>query len=148
MPETLFAAASLVAVAAWLLLAAALWVPAGPLRARLLALGGRQVPLALCALYAGVLIAHWGPVPGGGFASLHSVGRLFAVPEKMLGGWLHFLAFDLLAARGVIDHGLAQGHPRALLLAVLPLLFLYGPLGLVACLLLAAGVQAARRRRA
>jgi len=73
-------------------------------------------------------------VPNGGFASLTSVVALFSLPGKMLGGWIHFLAVDLLVGRGVIDHGLAQGYPRAALIGVLPVIFLYGPLGILAYL--------------
>ena len=32
---------------------------------------------------------------GGGYDSLAAVQRLFAVPELLLAGWLHYLAFDL-----------------------------------------------------
>lgn len=118
MADTVFACASLLAIIAWLSLALGLIVQPGTQRQRLLRFAGRHVPVILCALYAGVLWTYWGKVPNGGFASLTSVVALFSLPGKMLGGWIHFLAVDLLVGRGVIDHGLAQGYPRAALIGV------------------------------
>ena len=134
MADTVFACASLLAIIAWLSLALGLIVQPGTQRQRLLRFAGRHVPVILCALYAGVLWAYWGEVPNGGFANLTGVVTLFSMPGKMLGGWIHFLAVDLLVGRGVIDHGLAQGYPRAVLIGVLPVIFLYGPLGILAYL--------------
>ncbi|MES2819677.1 MAG: abscisic acid-deficient protein Aba4 family protein [Pseudomonadota bacterium] len=136
MADTVFAGASLLAIIAWLSLALALIIKPGISRERLLQFAGRQVPLVLCVLYASVLYTNWGKVPNGGFSSLASVVVLFSVPGKMLGGWIHFLAFDLLIGRGVIDHGLAHGYPRVVLVMVLPIIFIYGPLGVLAYLLL------------
>lgn len=136
MTETIFTSASLLATLAWSCLALALTVRAEGLREQLLRFAGRLAPITLCALYVAVLYTNWGTAPNGGFSSLTSVVALFSVPGKMLGGWIHFLAFDLLIGRGVIDHGLAQGYPRAILLLVLPVVFLYGPLGVLAYLLL------------
>lgn len=135
MNETLFSAASLAAIAGWLGLGAAAALPAGPWRTRLLAFGGRLVPIGLGVLYVGLLVAHWGSAPGGGFSSLGAVMALFSVPGKMLGGWVHFLAFDLLVGRWQVDDVLAGAQPRWLLLIALPATFLYGPLGLLLYLL-------------
>lgn len=130
MNETMFSAASLTAIVAWACLGLAAVAQPGRLRASLLAFGGRLVPVGLCLLYACVLAAHWGSAPGGGFSSLAAVQTLFSAPGKMLGGWVHFLAFDLLVGRWVVDDVLASGRPRWLLLIALPATFLYGPLGL------------------
>ena len=141
MADIVFACASLLAIIAWLSLAMALIVQSGTSRERLLRFAGRHVPVILCALYAGVLYTSWGKVPNGGYSNLTSVVVLFSVPGKMLGGWIHFLAFDLLVGRGVIDHGLAHGYPRAVLVLVLPVIFLYGPLGVLVYLLLRMLIQ-------
>lgn len=145
MHDALFSAASLAAVLGWLLLAAAAASPLGRWRPAALAAGGRVVPLALCGLYAGLLAWHWGSAPGGGFGSLAAVQALFAVPGKMLGGWVHYLAFDLLVGRWITDDVLDHGRPRVLLLPALPATFLYGPLGLGLYLL---ARRAASRRTA
>lgn len=131
MNETLFSAASLVALLGWGCVALGAWVRPGVLHRRLLALGGRGVPLGLCLLYAGLLITHWGSAPGGGFGSLAAVMALFAVPGKMLGAWVHFLAFDLLVGRWMVDDVLGSGRSRWGLMLSLPVTFLFGPLGLL-----------------
>ncbi len=147
MNESIFTFASILAMVAWLTLVIALVAPASATRERLLRFAGRQVPVVLCALYAGVLYANWGAVPDGGFSDLTSVVALFSHPGNVLGGWIHFLAFDLLIGRGVIDHGLAQGYPSAVLFLVLPFIFLYGPVGLLAYFILAMIMQGMRARK-
>ncbi|MFN3579716.1 MAG: ABA4-like family protein [Pseudomonas sp.] len=147
MDEAVFSCASILAIIAWLSLALALVIPPSPHRERLLRFAGRQVPVVLCALYAAVLYANWGAVPNGDFSDLTSVVVLFSVPGKMLGGWIHFLAFDLLVGRGVIDHGLAHGYPRPVLVLMLPIIFLYGPLGLLAYILLGMMMRGVTIRR-
>lgn len=140
MNEALFSAASLAAVAAWVALALGVVASPGARRGALLAFGGRVVPVSLCMLYAIVLVTHWGSAPGGGFARLAAVQALFAVPGKMLGGWVHFLAFDLLVGRWMVDDVLGRGHKRWLLLLALPVTFMYGPLGLLTYVLARRGL--------
>lgn len=127
--EGLFSAASLAAVFGWVGLGAAAVVPAGRLRAGLLAFGGRAVPIGLAVLYAVLLLTYWGSAPGGGFSSLAAVMTLFAAPGKLLAGWVHYLAFDLLVGRWIADDVLGRGRPRWLLIIGLPVTFMYGPLG-------------------
>ncbi len=92
-------------------------------------------PLLLATLYV-VLLFRGHPPPGAGFNSLHSVQLLFSVPEALLAGWIHYLAFDLFTgawiARDAVRHRIAR-------LAVAPCLvltFLFGPAGLASYLLL------------
>lgn len=131
MNEVVFSAASLAAVVAWAGLGMAVLVPIGRLRAALLVFGGRVVPVGLSLLYTYLLITHWGSAPGGGFSSLAAVQALFSASGKMLGGWVHFLAFDLLAGRWLVDDALASRRSRLILLIPLPVTFMYGPLGFV-----------------
>jgi Domain of unknown function (DUF4281) len=145
MNETIFAVASLVAVTAWIGLAIAAAINFGRARTALLLVAGRVVPLGLCALYVILLAAHWGSAPGGGFSTLSAVLTLFAVPGKMLGGWVHFLAFDLFVGRWMVDDALSPARSRWPLWLGLPATFLYGPLGVL--LYLAARHVAGRIRR-
>lgn len=131
MNETLFSIASLAAITAWIGLGVAALLSAGRLRAALLVVAGRAVPLGLCLLYAHLLISHWGSAAGGGFSSLAAVQALFSVSGKVLGAWVHFLAFDLWVGRWIVDDVLASGRSRLPLLLVLPATFMYGPLGLL-----------------
>lgn len=131
MNEITFSVGSLVAIVAWLGLGAAAAVPPGNLRRCLLLVAGRVVPMVLCLVYAYLLIIHWGSAPGGSFSSLSEVLTLFSAPGKMLGGWMHFLAFDLLVGWWIVDDTLSSGRSRAALFLVLPVTFMYGPLGLL-----------------
>ena len=142
MNEAIFSSASLCAMAAWVALAIAAALPAGAARGRLLFVAGRASPIVLCVLYALLLFRHWGSSPDGGFANLAAVGRLFAAPGKMLGGWVHFLAFDLLVGRWMVDDSLLPGRSRWLLALALPATFMYGPMGVLVYL----GLRAVSRR--
>jgi hypothetical protein len=129
--ETIFGAASLSAVAAWTGLAVAAAIAPGSARDRWLLIAGRVIPLALCVLYVFVLAAHRGSAPGGGFSTLATVLALFSVPGKMLGGWVHFLAFDLFVGRWMVDDALLPQRSRWPLWLGLPATFLYGPVGVL-----------------
>jgi hypothetical protein len=130
-PPQIFQLASSLALIGWVLLATATVVNGVAPRRRLLLAGGRVVPMCLCAVYVAVLAAHWGSTPGGNFNSLAGVAILFSSPGKLLGGWVHYLAFDLFIGRWMIDDVLASRRSRGLLLPCLPLTFLFGPAGLL-----------------
>ncbi len=148
MSESLFVLASCAAMAAWAGLVMALLVPPGKLRRALLACSGRGVPAGLCALYAGLLVTHWDAAPNGGFSSLTAVLALFSVPGKMLGGWVHFLAFDLLVGRWMADDALAEDGLSWVLWLTLPTTFLYGPLGWLLYWLARSALRSRERRAA
>ena len=138
-PDRWFEIANLVAMAGWLMLAAGLLLGSErTLGARLRAWAGRGVPLALCVGYAVALVASWGSAPGGGFSSLKGVATLFSAPGVLLAGWVHYLAFDLLVGRAIVDDGLDRGVARWAMLPPLALTFLFGPVGLLTYLALRA----------
>ncbi|MES2949540.1 MAG: ABA4-like family protein [Pseudomonadota bacterium] len=130
-PELAFEWANTLALLGWALLVAGVTLKPGKSRHWLLLAGGRLVPLLLCAAYVLLLAQHWGSAPGGNFGSLAGVTMLFASPGKLVGGWLHFLAFDLWLGRWMVDDVLTQQRSRWLLLPCLPLTFLFGPAGLL-----------------
>lgn len=130
-PAQIFQAASALALLGWLLLALGVMANGAVWRRGLLRAGGRVVPMLLCAVYMAVLVAHWGSTPGGNFNSLAGVAMLFSSPGKLLGGWVHYLAFDLFVGRWIVDDVLASARSRAWLLICLPLTFLFGPAGLL-----------------
>jgi Domain of unknown function (DUF4281) len=129
-PAAWFSIANPVALLGWLALAVALWA-SPPWRPRLLALGGRALPIILAVGYLAALIAHWGSAPGGGFGTLDEVAALFRSPGLLLAGWVHYLAFDLFVGRWIVDDALARGLPRLAVLPCLLLTFLFGPVGLL-----------------
>lgn len=131
---------SLLAMLAWMCLAiaAVAKVIAGSKRwlSALLWFAGRLVPILLSLGYVVLLIVYWGSTPEGDFNSLAGVKALFQSDGNLAGAWLHFLAFDLLVGRWMVDDALQSGRRRWRLVFSMPLTFLYGPLGLVIYLLL------------
>lgn len=131
MNETIYSLASLGAMFGWTGLGLAVFAPPGRLRDLLLTFGGRMVPIALCLLYAVLLVIYWGTAPDASFSSLSAVQTLFSVAGKMLGGWVHFLAFDLLIGYWITNEVLVHGRSRLPLTILLPATFMYGPIGLL-----------------
>jgi hypothetical protein len=124
--EQVFSIANGIAVAAWLLLAAAprrRWVTD--------IVAGRAVPLLFAVLYVGIVAATFGRAEGG-FSSLAGVAALFGNRWLLLAGWLHYLAFDLLVGAWEARDAQHRGVPHLLLLPCLALTFLFGPAGWLA----------------
>jgi Domain of unknown function (DUF4281) len=142
-PDAVFGAASSLAMLGWIALALS------PARARWAGgarlFAGRAVPLVLAVAYV-VLFARNG-MADGGYGSLAEVRRLFAVPELLAAGWLHYLAFDLFVGAWIAERGAALGLPHFALLPLLALTFLFGPAGLLAFVVLRGLVQVWRRRQ-
>lgn len=130
-PDLVFDWASTLALLGWVLLLGGVVFKPGVARQWLLLAGGRAVPLLLCVAYVLLLAQHWGSAPGGNFGSLAGVTTLFASPGKLVGGWVHFLAFDLWLGRWMVDDVQARQRSRWILLPCLPLTFLFGPAGLL-----------------
>ena len=123
---TLFDIANAGALIGWLMLAFA------PLKRAWLVPGARIVGVLLAVLYSGLLI---GAVMGGGmegdFSSLAGVTALFARPEGVLVGWVHYLAFDLWVGAWAVDDAHRRGLRHWAVLPCLVFIFLAGPLGLL-----------------
>ena len=126
-PQSMFSVVGLIALAGWLLLAASI-VLRRPLWRDLIA--GRILPLSLSVFYAVLIMAFWGRREGG-FDSLAQVQRLFGSPWLLLAGWVHYLAFDLFVGAHIARSSADLGLPRWPLILLLPLTFLFGPLGLL-----------------
>lgn len=131
-PSTIFTWTTSPMPLAWLLLATSLFVarlrPAAQLACALL------VPGLLAVAYAVVLLPRL-PFEQGGFGSLEEVALLFQDDWALLAGWIHYLAFDLFVGAWIVRDGLRRGVWRLLLLALLPLAFMLGPVGLLGYLL-------------
>lgn len=132
---TLFDLANAGALIGWLLLAFA------PLKRAWLVPGARIVGVLLAVLYSGLLV---GAVMGGGmegdFSSLAGVTALFARPEGVLVGWVHYLAFDLWVGAWAVEDADRRGLKHAFVLPCLVFIFLAGPLGLLLDLAARAGL--------
>jgi hypothetical protein len=138
-PETVFGAAGALAASGWIALAASPARAAWATRARFYA--GRVIPLLLACVYLVLVVRYWG---AGGFGSLAEVRALFDVPQLLLAGWLHYLAFDLFVGAWIAERGAAHGLPHLVLLPLLALTFLFGPAGVLAYAVVR-GLQRLRR---
>jgi len=110
------------------------------------ALAGWIIPALLSLGYAVLIAVHWHDAKGG-FSSLDSVAALFASKPLLLAGWVHYLAFDLFLGNWLLRRSQAEAIPHWLMLPVLPMTFLFGPVGFVAYLLLEACFRLAREDR-
>lgn len=122
--ETAFSLAGAVATVGWVSL---VFLPRWSFGSRLL------TPIVIPALLAigyGVLLLPRIFVADGDFGSLAGVRALFEVPELLLAGWVHYLAFDLFIGSWEVRDAQRVGVPHLLVVPCLVATFLAGPLGL------------------
>jgi hypothetical protein len=124
----LFQVFNAAALVGWLILAAAVVLGRAAWRDRI---AGQLIPLALSSAYLVLIVFFFGRTEGG-FDSLESVQKLFTAPWVALAGWVHYLAFDLFIGSWIAREAEKRRLPRWPLAAILPLTFLFGPIGLVA----------------
>ena len=131
--EQLFSYASAAALAGWAALVLA------PLRRDWAVAGARIVAAALCGFYAALLVtgvaSGHGLPPGASFTSLAGVRILLSSEAALLGGWVHYLAFDLFVGAWEAEDAPRRKVPHWLLLPCLALTFVAGPVGLLLYLL-------------
>ena len=130
-PDTLFLIANYSVLPAWLLLLA---MPHH--RLTQLLVHAIWVPLLLGPLYIWALFFGEPAQEGAGFGSLAGVMALFQSPTAVLGGWIHYLVFDLFIGAWIVRDARRHAIPH---LAVAPLLLvtlMAGPAGLMLYLLL------------
>jgi len=127
--EHLFALAGDVVLPIWLLL---MFAPKWVWTQRLATF---VAPLLLTLLYL-FLLLQAKPAEGAGFRTLAQVSRLFASPEALLAGWVHYLAFDLFIGAWESRDAVRLGLSRWMVAPCLVLTFLLGPAGLLLYLLL------------
>jgi hypothetical protein len=96
---------------------------------------GLVIPALLAVAYAALIAAFWAGGEGG-FSSLSEVRRLFGGDGLLLAGWLHYLAFDLFIGAWEVRTARAEGVPHILVVPCLVLTFLFGPIGLLAFLII------------
>ena len=124
--ETLFSIAGVIAMAGWLFLLFSPLIPKWSDR-----IAGTILPVVLSLGYVMLLIM---PSSGsaGGFGTLADVMELFSFQQAALAGWLHFLAFDLIVGAWACRTARAEGVSFWLVALCLPVIFLFGPAGLLA----------------
>ncbi|MDA7905202.1 ABA4-like family protein [Rhodopirellula sp.] len=124
-PETVFLLCNNAAAIGWIVL---ILTPRFPLFARLL------IPVGLCGLLAVVylyLVVSDFNEAEGSFTSLAGVAQLFANPNVVLAGWIHYLVFDLFVGCWEVRDSRRHGIHYLLVVPSLILTFLLGPIGLL-----------------
>ncbi len=125
--DQVFSLANLAAFLGWIVLAAGVALKRDFL---VTLLAGRVWPLSFATLYTTLIIFFFGSASGG-FDSLAHVQLLFTSPWAATAGWVHYLAFDLFIGSWIASQTLQRGLPRLALVIILPLTFLFGPIGLL-----------------
>ncbi len=125
--DQVFSLANLAAFLGWIVLALGVVLKRDFL---VTVLAGRVWPCGFAALYTVLIIFFFASAPGG-FDSLVHVQLLFTSPWAATAGWIHYLAFDLFIGSWIASQTLQRGLPRLALIIILPLTFLFGPIGLL-----------------
>ncbi|MGF1621079.1 MAG: ABA4-like family protein [Rhodomicrobiaceae bacterium] len=140
-PDTIFQIANAIALAGWLVLLASPFIPTISDR-----ISGFAIPLLLSIAYAGLIVTYFDQSDGG-FDTLENVTKLFAKPEAVLAGWIHYLAFDLFVGSWEVRTARKENIPFLAVIPCLVLTFLLGPAGFLAFIALR-GARAATSRPA
>ena len=120
--EQVFLILNLITLAAWLPL---VFLPKVRWTATLLPV---VIPSLLALIYVGLMSASVGRSEGG-FSSLAEVRALFDNPWALLGGWTHYLAFDLFIGGWQVRDARRRGIRHLLIVPALVLTFFLGPAG-------------------
>jgi hypothetical protein len=121
--EYVFKAASMLATLQWLLL---IILPNSKLNRWLMAYA--VVPLLLSVIYCIYIIGFFN-IQGGGFGSIQQVRTLFNNDNLLLAGWVHYLAFDLLAGFAIVKSAQEHKLSHFIIIPCLILTFMFGPVG-------------------
>lgn len=123
--DFMFNLANPVALLGWIILGAGVALNKPFLRD---VIAGQVWPFGLSSLYT-ILIAAFFFKAEGGFDSLANVQKLFTFPWVALAGWVHYLAFDLFVGATIAREIMRLGISRLFLIVLLPLTFMFGPVG-------------------
>jgi hypothetical protein len=124
----LFSVFNMLAMSGWIILALGVILKRDWLRD---VVAGTYIPVAISGTYL-ILIVFFFTGAEGGFDTLENVQKLFTSPWAALAGWIHYLAFDLFMGARIARGMAEQGLPRWPLVLLLPLTFLFGPIGYLA----------------
>jgi hypothetical protein len=124
-PTLLFSLANSYVLIGWLCL---IVIPFKPYTDKLIIFG---VIAILGLLYMYLLSGSMADFDISVFSSLEGIKGLFKNDAALTAGWVHYLAFDLLAGKYISDKGRELNIPRWQILLCLPFTFLFGPVGFV-----------------
>ena len=124
--SNLFKIANNIALIAWLLLIIA---PRWKWTSYIVRSG--LVSLLFAALYLVLLLPNLSGFSLESFGSLEGVTQLFARPDFVLIGWVHYLAFDLWVGIWEVGDAQRRGISHFLVVPCLFFTFMFGPVGLL-----------------
>jgi hypothetical protein len=87
-------------------------------------------------VYTWLMFTEFAPADTSSFSSLQGVMTLFKNPRLLLAGWIHYLAFDLLAGVFIKKNGARYNISHWLIIPCLFFTFMLGPFGLLLYLLI------------
>jgi hypothetical protein len=96
------------------------------------------VPLLLATVYVAALVINPDNPEGASFGSLEGVMALFSGPWIVLGGWVHYLVFDLFIGAWEARDAARRGIRHLFVVPCLFFTLMLGPVGLGMYLLLRA----------
>jgi hypothetical protein len=133
--EQIFAMANMAALAGWaiLVLTPRRWPWLNRVASML-------IPLAISAVYAALVVVNFGTTEGG-FGTLADVRLLFSSDAMLLAGWVHYLAFDLFVGAVMARQMDTAGIHRVVQAPFLILIFMLGPLGYLATMMLVGALR-------
>jgi hypothetical protein len=127
-PETAFTLANALVFPQWLLMIVAprWWVTQWLVRTL-------TIPMVLAVMYLAYLFTGTKPLDFMSFSTLQGVMSLLGSGDKgpALAGWVHYLAFDLVAGSWLLRDGQERGIRHWLLIPCLLFCFMLGPTGLL-----------------
>jgi hypothetical protein len=97
--------------------------------------------MMLSALYVYLLASGNEGFDAGSFSTLQGVMTLFQSPKAVLAGWVHYLAFDMLAGLLIVMSAGSVGINRFVIIPCLLLCFMLGPSGWLLYYIVAAFFQ-------
>jgi len=127
--DTLFTAANSLSFFTWMVLCVAPYHT----RVRTVIFGGVVMLLALT--YTALFLSTFDMTMANDMATLSGLATLFSSKQAVLLGWIHYLAFDLVAGLYIAQNAKEHQLHKRVLIPFLLATFMAGPLGLFAYVL-------------
>ena len=129
-PDTIFQLCNVIAMIGWLILIALpVWHSSDKF------IIGIIVTL-FAIIYTYYIVTNISAIDMKSFGSLKGVTALFTNPLAVLIGWVHYLAFDLMAGLFIKKNSLKYGISHWLVIPCMLLTFMFGPIGLLLYLII------------
>ena len=124
-PESLFSISNTVALVGWIFL---IFLPRWKWTARFIT--PFLIPLLLGLVYVTLIGMSFGS-SGGDFSSLDGVKKLFENDYVLVGGWVHYLVFDLFVGSWILRDSQQWKINHFIVIPCLLGSFIFGPAGLL-----------------